>query len=202
MPDWLGGLASLLILAGAAQIAMVELLGAGAPWAVVVGTALIVNLRFVMYSGALAGAFAQFPPASRVPLAYLMTDQAAVTALLHHETQGDARARLWHYLGAGAFFAAPVDVVDDPAERLVDRHRVEELLAHLEVELREAMDVTAADIDRLATRELSPGRRLWLFALAGVGLIQGVLLTTVVATEPTPLPVETAVALLVIAAAS
>lgn len=105
MDDLVGALASVLVLAGAAQLAMVDLLDKGAPWFVVVGTALVVNARFMMYSGALAPSFSDYPRRWRVALAYFMTDQAAVTSLLYNERQRDPRARMAYYLGAGLSFA-------------------------------------------------------------------------------------------------
>ena len=47
---------SVLIFAGASQIAAVSLLGDGAPVAVVVLTVLVINLRMLMYAASLAPA--------------------------------------------------------------------------------------------------------------------------------------------------
>jgi predicted branched-subunit amino acid permease len=105
MDDLVGLLASFLVLAGAAQLAIVDLVDKGAPWFVVVGTALVVNARFMMYSGALAPSFSDYPRRWRVALAYFMTDQAAVTSLLYNERQPDPRPRMAYYLGAGLSFA-------------------------------------------------------------------------------------------------
>ena len=103
--DLVGALASVLVLAGAAQLAVVDLVDQGAPWFVIVGAALVINARFVMYSGALAPSFSEYPQRWRVALAYFMTDQATVTSLLYNERQRDPRARMWYYLGAGLSFA-------------------------------------------------------------------------------------------------
>jgi len=106
MNDVVGLLASFLVLAGAAQLAMSDLIDQGAPWFIVVGTALFINARFMMYSGALAPSFSQYPKRWRVPLAYFMTDQATVTSLLFNDGERDPRRRLAYYLGAGGSFAA------------------------------------------------------------------------------------------------
>jgi predicted branched-subunit amino acid permease len=103
--DLAGALASVLIIAGAAQLAVVDLVDQGAPWFVVVGTALVINARLMMYSGALAPAFSEFPKRWRIPLAHLMTDQATVTSLLHFEHEHDPRKRMSFWLGAGGSFA-------------------------------------------------------------------------------------------------
>ncbi len=105
MNDFVGWLASFLVLAGAAQLAVSDLIDQGAPWFVVVGTALVINARLMMYSGALAPAFSRFPSRWRIPLAHLMTDQATVTSLLYNEDERDPRRRMAYYLGAGGSFA-------------------------------------------------------------------------------------------------
>lgn len=103
--DWVGVLASVLVLAGAAQLAILDLFDAGAPWFIIVGTALVINARFMMYSGALAPSFSQYPRRWRIPLAHLITDQATATALLHQQTERDPAMRMSFYLGAAGSFA-------------------------------------------------------------------------------------------------
>ena len=102
---WLGFAASFVILAGAAQLSLLELMF-DASWAVAVGTALVINLRFVLYSAALTPAFAQFPARWRYGLSYLMTDQAASIAVVEYERVDDPYWRRWFYLGGGLSFAA------------------------------------------------------------------------------------------------
>jgi len=104
--DWVGALASLFILAGAAQLAVVDLIDQGAPWFIVVGTALVINARLMMYSGALAPSFSEYPKRWRIPLAHLMTDQTTVTSLLYNERERDPRLRMAYYVGAGGIFAS------------------------------------------------------------------------------------------------
>ncbi|MEX1279729.1 MAG: AzlC family ABC transporter permease [Acidimicrobiia bacterium] len=101
VPAVVGGLSSTIMFAGASQVAIVELLDSGAAWFVAVGTALVINARMLMYSGALAPAFGEFPPAWRFTLPYLITDQAAVTSLLRFETLEDPELRRWFFLGGG-----------------------------------------------------------------------------------------------------
>ena len=105
MDDLVGLLASFLILAGAAQLAISDLIDQGAPWFIIVGTALVINARFMMYSGAMAPSFSEFPKRWRIPLAYLMTDQATVTSLLFDAKVSDPRQRMAYYVGAGFSFA-------------------------------------------------------------------------------------------------
>ena len=105
MNDFVGWLASFIVLAGAAQLAVSDLIDQGAPWFIVIGTALVINARFMMYSGALAPSFSEFPRRWRVPLAHFMTDQATVTSLLYDERERAPRKRFAYYLGAGGSFA-------------------------------------------------------------------------------------------------
>lgn len=91
---------SVLVFAGAAQLATVELLAARAPALVIVATALIVNLRFSMYSASIAPYFTELPGRWKGPLAYLLTDQAYAVSITRFERDVPARAHLSFYLGA------------------------------------------------------------------------------------------------------
>lgn len=102
---WLGVAASWIILAGAAQLSLLSLIDDGAAWPIAVGTALVINARFALYSTALAAAFREFPRRWRLTLPYLLTDQAASLALAHFETEHDPTRRRRWYLGAGLLFA-------------------------------------------------------------------------------------------------
>ena len=104
MDDLVGLLASFIVLAGAAQLAIVDLIDQGAPWFIVVGTALVINARFMMYSGALAPSFSEYPRRWRLLLAHSMTDQATVTSLLYNEKEHDPRLRTGLLRGRGLQF--------------------------------------------------------------------------------------------------
>ncbi len=99
--------ASVMILAGAAQIALVELIHDEASWFVAVATALIINLRFALYSASLAPDFREFSPRWRFGLAYVLSDQTAVISLLEYETHRDPEYRRWFTLGAAIWFVLP-----------------------------------------------------------------------------------------------
>ncbi len=100
-------LGTLLIMGGAAQIALVELIGEEASWAVAVSTALIINLRFALYSATIASSFAEFPKRWRFPLTHLLTDQTTMTSLMEFETQRDPFYRLWFFIGSAWLFVSP-----------------------------------------------------------------------------------------------
>jgi predicted branched-subunit amino acid permease len=67
-------LASLVVYAGSAQLATLPLLAAGAPMAVVLGAALCVNLRFVIYSAQWRVVFEPLPRWQRLALGFFAAD--------------------------------------------------------------------------------------------------------------------------------
>jgi 4-azaleucine resistance transporter AzlC len=93
------------VFAGASQLAAIDLLARGAPLAVVVLTAAVINVRFLMYSASLAPQFSDLPARVRAVCAYLLTDPAyALSLSAFRERDAD---RLRYYLGV----AVPIWVV-------------------------------------------------------------------------------------------
>ncbi len=76
---------SALVIAGAAQIAAVQLMVDAAPMVVVVATALAVNLRMAMYSASLAPHLGAAPLWQRAIIAYLNVDQSFALASAKYE---------------------------------------------------------------------------------------------------------------------
>jgi len=73
-------LLSLIVFGGASQVVFVQLWATGVPPAVVGTSVSVVNLRHVLYSASIAQYFRTLPLVWRIPLAYLLTDEAyAVT---------------------------------------------------------------------------------------------------------------------------
>ena len=97
---------SVVVFAGASQLAAIDLLGSNAPFLVVVGTAVVINVRMVMYSASIAPYLQACSLRARGLAAYVLTDQAYAAAVAEYETNGD-RARLPYYLGV----ALPIWVV-------------------------------------------------------------------------------------------
>lgn len=91
---------SVVVFAGAAQLAAIALLGAGAPVAVVALTALVINLRLVMYSASIAPHYRDEPLRWRAPIAYLLVDQVYVMAALKFDADRSVNRR-WYLLGLG-----------------------------------------------------------------------------------------------------
>ena len=92
---------SAIVFAGASQLAAIDLLGQDAPLAVVVVTALVINLRMVMYSASIAPYFQGVATRWRAGLAYLLTDQAYALLVTRFGDDRPVRRR-WYYLGAAA----------------------------------------------------------------------------------------------------
>ena len=90
---------SWLVFAGSSQIVATQLLASGAPAWVTVLTGWVVNLRFMMYSAALAPHFRQRSRAGRWLASYLLTDQAFAATLGRIVDGRDARETAWFYLG-------------------------------------------------------------------------------------------------------
>ncbi|SDG24182.1 4-azaleucine resistance probable transporter AzlC [Halorubrum xinjiangense] len=92
---------SVIVFAGASQLAALELLGENAPLAVVVGTAAVINLRMLMYSASIAPHFADYGRRLRAGLAYLLTDQAYALSVAEFD-ENPERSQWRYYLGAAA----------------------------------------------------------------------------------------------------
>jgi 4-azaleucine resistance transporter AzlC len=91
---------SVLVFAGAAQLAAVPLISAGASVAIVVLTVLVVNLRMTLYSASLASHFRRLPLGWKGLLSYLLTDQAyAATITRFDDGETEEPDKRWYFLG-------------------------------------------------------------------------------------------------------
>jgi predicted branched-subunit amino acid permease len=94
---------SLFAYAGAAQIAALDLIGDGAAAGVVIATAIIINLRFIVYSATLAPMFTGANLNQRVAGSYLLVDHA-VALTSTRTAQMRQRDAMAFYLGACLVF--------------------------------------------------------------------------------------------------
>lgn len=94
---------SATIFAGASQLATLQLVAEGAVPVIVVATALVVNLRFAMYSASLAPHLYRLGPKWRWPLAYFLVDQNYALTILRHQRSDGGHDPLahWYFLGGG-----------------------------------------------------------------------------------------------------
>lgn len=89
---------SIIVFAGAAQLAAIDLIGSNMPFLVVVATAVVINTRMIMYSASIAPHFQQYRLRFRGLVAYVLTDQAYAMSIAEYETN-ESRNRLQYYLG-------------------------------------------------------------------------------------------------------
>ncbi len=104
--DVIGWASSPLMFAGASQLAAIELIDAGAGAVVVVATALVINLRHVMYSGGLAPWFRDAPLRFQYGAPFLMADPVYTMSAVRFPELPDSRSRRQYYLSLGLFLFA------------------------------------------------------------------------------------------------
>ncbi len=90
---------SVVVFAGASQLAALELLGQNAPLTVVVATAVVINLRLLMYSASIAPYFREFTGRWKAVLAYVLTDQAYALSVASYRSDRETD-RKWYYLAS------------------------------------------------------------------------------------------------------
>ncbi|MFH1914777.1 MAG: AzlC family ABC transporter permease [Pseudomonadota bacterium] len=102
MPEWGAVGLSLIVFAGASQLATVQLMAEQASVAVVILTGLVVNLRMLMYSASLAPHLTAASPLARSAGAYLLTDQAYAVSIARFAAPGARPVNNFaYYTGAG-----------------------------------------------------------------------------------------------------
>lgn len=92
---------SLLVFAGASQLAAIDLLARDAPLLVVLLTVGVINLRMAMYSASLAPHLAHVPLGKRLAGAYVLVDQAYALTITRVDLHPRRRHRFAYYLGVG-----------------------------------------------------------------------------------------------------
>ena len=90
---------TLLVFAGSAQLAALPLIAASAPIWVVFATALVVNLRFVIFSALLAPHFAHLPWRQRLALGYTAGDLTVALFMQRFPTEEPALGKLSYLKG-------------------------------------------------------------------------------------------------------
>ena len=92
---------SAVMFSGAAQIVASQLIAAGAPLMVIILSCLVVGLRFLMYSAAMAPYLRPLDHRWRNLLSFLLTDQAFAGTIQRFRESGDLRANASYFLGGG-----------------------------------------------------------------------------------------------------
>jgi predicted branched-subunit amino acid permease len=97
---------SVATFSGIAQLVVAQLVAVHSPALVTVGVALVVSLRHLMYSAALAPHFAHLSTRWKWLLSYLMTDQMFAFAMKRFRHRSSRDAGHWYFLGGSALLWA------------------------------------------------------------------------------------------------
>ena len=92
---------SSIVFAGSAQFVATQLVHESAPGLIIVLTIAVVNLRHMLYSASIAPYIEHLPMRWKTLLAYLLTDEAYATAIIHYEKEELAATSHWFFFGAG-----------------------------------------------------------------------------------------------------
>lgn len=101
MPNGVGFLSSWVIMAGAAQLALVTLVGTASVWAAM-AAAMVINARHLMYSAAMAPLFKQQPRWFRWLAPVVLLDQVFALCIQHADDEPAYFRR--YYLVVGSYF--------------------------------------------------------------------------------------------------
>lgn len=102
MPIYLATLMSVLVYAGNAQLAALQLVTSGSPLAIAILASLVINLRFSIYSLSMVPHLAAAAPRWRPLLSYLLTDNGYAVTLRGYERPLTASDKVWYYFGCSA----------------------------------------------------------------------------------------------------
>jgi predicted branched-subunit amino acid permease len=92
---------SSIIFGGASQVVFAQLWGAAVPAPVVGASVSVINLRHVLYSASIAPYLRSLPLAWRIPLAYLLTDEAYAVTINRFRSDAPGPFQHYHLLGTG-----------------------------------------------------------------------------------------------------
>jgi predicted branched-subunit amino acid permease len=148
-----------LIYGGAAQLAVLATLSAGAGVILATAAGLVVNTRLAAYAATMGRHWRDEPLRFRVLASALLTDVSWMLGLARYDQPGTSEQKRWHYLGAGTtLFVSWVSMVTTAA--LVGRH------LPFEIDLTVAMPLCLLAM-------VSPGLRSWggAAAAAGAGIV-------------------------------
>ena len=107
LSDATGLLGAVVILAGSAQLATIQMLDSGTSSIVIISSAILINARIVLYSAALAPWFADQPLRRRLVLAIPVIDQMHFTCGARFERGDlDTGDRTAYYTGAAIWLVA------------------------------------------------------------------------------------------------
>ena len=92
---------SFIVFAGASQIAAMSLIESGAAWPAILGTALVINARMVMYSATLVKPLGYASRGWRWLMSYLMVDQVFALTVIRADSDTPRPNLHWYYTTVG-----------------------------------------------------------------------------------------------------
>lgn len=92
---------SLIVFAGSAQFLMVQMIGAGTPWFIVVVSVFIINLRHALYSASVAPYTQRLSALWKGLLAYMLVDEVYAVAITNFDRNAARGLQHWYMLGSG-----------------------------------------------------------------------------------------------------
>jgi 4-azaleucine resistance transporter AzlC len=101
---------SLLAFSGIVQLIAVQLHVSGAPYLIIVLTAIVVSLRLMMYSASLAPHLGRLTWREKVLAGYLLTDHGYALGMIDVAHHPERRNRQWFVIGTGALACAAWNV--------------------------------------------------------------------------------------------
>ncbi|MEQ9825648.1 MAG: AzlC family ABC transporter permease [Puniceicoccaceae bacterium] len=91
---------SVVVFAGASQLAVTQLMASDATWWVILFTGIVINLRMLLYSASIANFVSGAHTWKKFGIAYLLTDQAYATSLQEYQREKQGLShRCWFYFG-------------------------------------------------------------------------------------------------------
>lgn len=94
-------LLSSVLFGGASQVVFAQLWGGGVPAPVVGASVSVINLRHALYSASMAPYLRDLPLRWRIPLAYLLTDEAYAVSINRFTNEPASPFQHYHLLGTG-----------------------------------------------------------------------------------------------------
>jgi len=94
-------LMSSIVFGGASQVVFAQLWGASVPAPVVGASVSVINLRHLLYSASVAPYLRSLPLQWRVPLAYLLTDEAYAVTINRFRDEASSPFQHYNLLGTG-----------------------------------------------------------------------------------------------------
>lgn len=94
-------LLSSVVFGGASQVVFVQLWGGGVPAPIVGASVSVINLRHALYSASIAPYLRSLSLSWRIPLAYLLTDEAYAVTIHRLRNEPPSPHQHYHLLGTG-----------------------------------------------------------------------------------------------------